>query len=238
MLSPSRAIISLLSCIGLAACAGYALPPDPVTGAASGRIPTNSSIEYRDTPIRVIQPALPQVKIANSQRLGNNAAKIGIIEFSDYQCIYCAEFHRKKFPRIRKEYVDTGVVLFIHKDLPLPMHPQAMPAAIAARCAGAQGRFWDMHDALFAHQDKLNQNSYPGLAKELKLDEAKFRACFENKASYQDIGKDVKTARALGLGGTPSFLIGTIQNDVLTVMRQSSGAPDFSEFAREIEKLR
>ncbi len=165
-------------------------------------------------------------------------AKIGIVEFSDYQCFYCRDFHRKQFAQIKKEYIDTGVVQFIHKDLPLRMHAQAVPAAMVAHCAGAQGRFWDMHDALFTHQGRLGQGLYPELARQLKLDEAKFKACLEGQAHGQGIGQDVSTARQLGLTGTPSFLIGKIEGDTLTIVRQSRGAPGFEVFAQEIEKLR
>lgn len=178
------------------------------------------------------------MSVKNDPRLGSAAAKIGIVEFSDYQCFYCRDFHRKQFAQIKKEYVDTGVLQFIHKDLPLRTHAQAMPAAMAAHCAGAQGRFWEMNGALFAHQDRLAPRLYAELARELKLDETKFSTCLESRAYHQGIAQDAGMARQLGLTGTPSFVIGTIEGDTLTVIRQSSGAPGFEVFAQEIEKLR
>jgi protein-disulfide isomerase len=212
--------------------------PDPSIGADTGRSSHSSGIAYRDGPMRVIESASPQVNVKNDPRLGSATAKIGIVEFSDYQCFYCRDFHRKQFERLKKEYIDTGVVQFIYKDLPLRMHPQAVPAAMAAHCAGAQGRFWDMHDALFANQDRLGQNLFLELARQLNLDEVKFNACLKSQAHVQGIGQDVSTARMLGFTGTPSFLIGKIEGDTLTVVRWSRGALAFEMFAQEIEKLR
>ncbi|BAV32624.1 thioredoxin [Sulfuricaulis limicola] len=179
-----------------------------------------------------------RVNVEDDPRLGSRAAKIAIVEFSDYQCLYCQDFNRRQFVQIKKEYIDTGVVQFIHKDLPLRMHRHAVPAAMAARCAGAQGRFWDMHDALFAHQDRLGQDLYPELARQLDLDVAKFSTCLESQDHGQGIGQDVGVARMLGFTGTPSFLIGKIEGDMLTVVRRSRGALTFEAFAQEIEQLR
>lgn len=234
----SRAVMSILVCTGLAACAGPTSTPDPAAGVDTGRSSRSSGVAYGDRPIRVIENVPVQVNVKDNPRLGSATAKIGIVEFSDYQCFYCRDFHHKQFAQLKKEYIDTGVVQFIHKDLPLRMHAQAMPAAMAARCAGTQGRFWDMHDVLFANQGRLGQKLYTELAHQLNLDKVKFNACLESQAYDQGIGQDVGTARRLGLAGTPSFLIGTIEGDVLTVVRQSRGAPAFEVFAQEIEKLR
>jgi protein-disulfide isomerase len=234
----SRAIMSVLACIGLAACAGPAPAPDPSIGADTGRSSHSSGIAYREQPVRVIESKPPQVNVKNDPRLGSATAKIGIVEFGDYQCFYCRDFHRKQFGRLKKEYIDTGVVQFIYKDLPLRTNRQAVPAAMAAHCAGAQGRFWDMHDALFSHQDRLGQNLFLELARQLNLDEVKFNACLESQAHVQGIRQDVSAARMLGFTGTPSFLIGKIEGDTLTVVRWSRGALTFEVFAQEIEKLR
>lgn len=234
----ARVLFPVLISIGLAACAGSAPSPDPAAGVDTGRSSHSSGVAYRDRPIRVIESTPPQVNVKDDPRLGSAAAKIGIVEFSDYQCLYCRDFHRQQFAQIKKEYIDTGVVQFIHKDLPLRMHPQAVPAANAAHCAGTQGRFWDMHDALFVHQGRLGQKLYPELARQLKLDAAKFSACLESQIHVEGIERDAGAARRLGLTGTPSFLIGTIEGDMLTVVRQSRGAPEFAVFAQEIEKLR
>lgn len=238
MLIVTRAIMSVLVCIGLAACAGRAPVPDSSAGADAGRSSHSSGVAYREQSVRAIGSTPPQVNVKNDPRLGSATAKIGIVEFSDYQCFYCRDFHRKQFERLKKEYIDTGVVQFIHKDLPLRTHRQAVPAAMAAHCAGAQGRFWAMHAALFDQQDRLGQYLFLELARQLNLDVAQFSACLESQTPGQDIRQDASTARMLGFTGTPSFLIGKIEGDTLTVVRWSRGALSFEVIAQEIEKLR
>lgn len=238
MFSAARTLIPFLACIGLMACAGSTPTPDTTSVADSGRSSHSSGIAYRDSPVKVIENTLPQLSVKGDPRLGSATAKIGVVEFSNYQCIYCGDFHLHQFVRLKKEYIDTGLVQFIHKDLPLRMHPQAIPAALTAHCAGAQGRFWEMHDALFSRQESLNEQLYPVLARQLNLDEAKFNTCLTGQVFEQGIRLDLGAARLLGITGTPSFLIGTIEGDTLTVVRQSRGAPGFEVFAREIEKLR
>lgn len=232
----SRAILFLLACIGLAACAAPA--PSPDVGTKDTRRTDTSGVAYREGNVRIIEHAAPRVDLKGAPRLGSSTAKIGIVEYSDYQCLYCRDFHRKQFARIRQEYIDTGLVQFIHRDLPLDMHRHAVTAAVAARCARVQGRFWDMHDALFDNQGRLGADLYPMLARQLKLDEAKFSACLDDRTQGQAIARDLIVARHLGFTGTPSFLIGTIEGDTLTVAREARGAPAFEMFAQEIEKLR
>ena len=213
-----------------------AAPEKPVA-ENNPRSSHSSGIAYRDTPVLPVTASLPQLGLGDAHRLGNPQATIGIVEFSDYQCPYCRGFQQQLYPRLKKEYVDSGVVQFIHKDLPLTrIHPQAMPAALAAECAGAQGRFWEMHDALY--ENALDPALYAGLARRLGLDTEKFSACRGNPASERSIWRDVAEARRLGISGTPSFLIGRIDGNTLTVVRMSQGAPSFEAFAHEIEVLR
>lgn len=228
----SRAILFLLACAGLAACA------TPPAGDEDTRRAGGSGVAYREGNVRIIEHSAPRVGLKGPPRLGSSTAKIGIVEYSDYQCLYCRDFHRKQFARIRQEYIDTGLVQFIHRDLPLKMHRHSVPAAVAARCARAQGRFWDMHDALFDNQGRLGADLYAKLAGQLQLDEAKFSACLREPMHEQDIARDLFMAKRLGFSGTPSFLIGTIEDDTLTVVREARGAPPFDMFAQEIEKLR
>lgn len=233
-----RPVMVILACAGLLACAVPAPSSTPVPSMDSGRSSHPTGIALRDMHVRVVEGSALQLNLEGDPRLGDSAARIGIVEFSDYQCLFCREFHREQFPRLKKEFVETGMVRFIHKDLPLRIHAQAVPAALSAHCAGAQGRFWEMHDALFVHQGRLNPDLYPELARGLKLDEAKFKNCVENQIPETGIREDVSLARRLGLTGTPSFLIGIIEGNTLTVSRQIRGAPAFETFAEEITKLK
>ena len=212
---------------------------EPAPAEAGQRSAQSSGIASQDGSVPIVRMTPPSVVLAGSHRIGSSLAAVAVVEFSDYQCPYCRDFHDRIYPRLKKEYVDTGIAQFVHKDLPLnSIHPQALPAALAASCAGLQKRFWPMHEALYANHGKLSPTLYPLLARELGLDEAKFTACLGDASREQAVMRDVVEARGLGITGTPSFVIGKIQGDVLTVVRLAKGAASFEDFAREIEKLR
>ena len=212
---------------------------EPASAESGQRNAQASGIASRDSAVSIVRMTPPTVVLAGSHRIGSSRATVAVVEFSDYQCPYCREFHDRIYPRLKKEYVETGMVQFVHKDLPLKsIHPQALPAALAASCAGLQKHFWPMHDALYANHGTLSPELYPKLAREFGLDEAKFSACLADPAREQFVMRDVAEARGLGITGTPSFVIGKIQGDVLTVVRVARGAPSFEDFAQEIEKLR
>lgn len=236
-------VASLIAALWLVACASPTSPTvsskEAVATDASQRGSKSSGIAYRDGSVPAVEIAPPRTNLAGAHRLGSSDAKIGIVEFSDYQCPYCGDFHEQIFPKLKQEYVDGGIVQFIHKDLPLRMiHTQALPAALAANCAGAQRHFWEMSNALYAHQGQLGQALYAELARGLKLDAEKFTDCLKDPASVTGIMQDTAEAQRLGINGTPSFLIGKIEGNTLTIVHMARGAPSFEAFAQEIEKLR
>ena len=236
-------IFLMVATVLLSACT----TPTPVPASAGElatadtrqRSPKSSGIAYQESAVAIAKIAPPMVGLAGAHRMGSAQATIGIVEFSDYQCPYCRGFHDQVFPRLKKEYVDTGIVQFIHKDLPLKsIHPQALSAALAASCAGAQQRFWPMHEALYANNGRLAPALYPQLGRELGLDNTKFTICLADAASEQAVMRDVAEARGLNITGTPSFVLGKIEGNMLTVVRVARGAPSFETFVEEIEKLR
>jgi protein-disulfide isomerase len=146
--------------------------------------------------------------------MGDPNAPVTIVEFTDYQCPYCSGHSLETLPSIVSEFVDTGRVYYILKDLPLDqLHPDARAAAEAARCAGDQGAYWAMHDALFANQSEwANQGDaaaelFVGYAEELGLDETEMTACIESGRFKDDVEANVAEARALGISGTPMFFV-------------------------------
>jgi protein-disulfide isomerase len=168
--------------------------------------------------------------------LGAATAPVTVIEFTDLQCPYCARFARETWPRVRKEYVDTGKVRFATRDLPLPFHAYAVPAAVAARCAGAQGKYWEYREALFAVQSRLASEPYAALATQLGLDPVHFASCRADPATLQSVQEDAALAAAQGITGTPSFVIGRLvdgefSGDVL------AGAASFEVFAARLDAL-
>ncbi len=150
---------------------------------------------------------LPQpsarVEVANAPRLGSETAPVQIIEFADYECPYCQQVNGD-VRRLREQFGQQ--VSFVFKDFPLPMHPLAVKAAEAARCAGAQGKFWQYHDALFDSK-RLQTSELKRQARELNLDAARFDQCLENGEQTSAVKKDSQEGLRLGLQGTPSFFI-------------------------------
>lgn len=161
--------------------------------------------------------------------LGEKDAPVTIVEFSEYQCPYCKRHIDQVVPQIMKKYVDTGKVKYIFRDFPLEFHSNAMPAALAAECAGDEGddKYFEMHDALFANQAELSEEKIKELAKEIRLDMNQFNKCFDNETHKKEIEKDIEDGKTAGVTGTPAFII---NGWGLT------GAQPFSEFEKLIEQ--
>ena len=169
--------------------------------------------------------------------LGRASAVLTIFEFSDYQCSHCRRFHAEVLPALRHAYIDTGKVQLIFKDYPLSQHTEAMPAAVAGRCAAAQDKFWPMNELLFANQARLAAALYPKLAEALALDVEAFKTCTQNPALRVAVERDQKQALGLGITATPGFLIGRMQGERMLVERVGNGFIDFATLSAELDKL-
>ena len=169
--------------------------------------------------------------------LGKGTAPVALVEYSDYQCPYCQQFHAAVLPRLKRDYIDTGKLILFFRDLPLPMHPQALPAAVAARCAAQQGKFWPMNEALFAQQSALAPALYPRLAEALGLDGARFRQCRDDPETAQRVRRDVRDVDGYELSATPTFLLGRYDGTRIEIRNVARGYADFDTFARAIDGL-
>lgn len=173
-----------------------------------------------------------------TQTEGYPTAKVVLLEFSDFQCPFCGQFARGTLMSLRREYVDTGKVLLAFAHMPLAtIHPYAMKAADAAECAGEQGRFWAMHDRMFADQAKLDVASLKTSAQLLHLDTAAFDRCLSNSAAHR-VQANAKEAARLGVSGTPTFFVGTlISAGQVKVLQRFSGALPLDRFRAVLEPL-
>jgi len=156
---------------------------------------------------------ITELLLKGEPALGSSHAPLTIVEFSDFECPYCRVFHEQVLPSLKREYIDTGLVRFIHKDLPLPFHQQAMPAAAAARCAGEQNRYWDLYGALFDQQNCLDCKGVLGIAKELRLDSSALQACMQREATQTLIKANRSEAALHNIRATPTFVIGPSRKD-------------------------
>jgi len=145
-----------------------------------------------------------KIDAGKSPAKGPANAKVTIIEFSDFQCPYCKRGH-DTMEEVLKAYPKDVKVVFKH--YPLPFHKEAEPASKAAYAAQQQGKFWEFHDALFNNQDKLGTDFYLATAKELKLDEAKFKADMNSEAAAKQVKDDSELGSTNGIQGTPGFFV-------------------------------
>ena len=155
--------------------------------------------------------------------LGPAAAKVTIVEFSDFQCPYCRT-SQQSLRQILREYGDRVRLVFKH--LPLDIHEQAFPAAIAAYCAGEQRQFWAFQDALFA-ANELSAETFHKIAAGLRIDNPEFKLCLSSSSARSGVLADIRLARQLGFNSTPTFLV----NGKIV-----QGAIGYDEFKRIVEK--
>jgi protein-disulfide isomerase len=138
-----------------------------------------------------------------------------------------------------REYIQTGKVKYVIRDLPLAsIHPLAMKAAEATHCAGEQGKYWEMHGVLFANQRQLARPDLSKHAQALGLDVAAFDQCLDKETSVARIRKDLAEAQRLQITGTPTFVLGLTSPDSsqITGLR-ISGAQPYQAFKDAIERL-
>ncbi|HJO38084.1 MAG: thioredoxin domain-containing protein [Vicinamibacterales bacterium] len=182
------------------------------------------------------QPQSAEVSIAGAHSLGSVDAPVTVVEFTDYQCPFCSRFATTTFAELKAKYIDTGQVRLVSRDLPLPMHANAERAAYAARCADEQGQYWEMREVMFGNINALGDASLVDYASGLGLDRAGFEACL-GSGKYRDVVQaDMAAASALGLTGTPSFIVGrasgdTVEGNIIV------GAQPFAAFDGQIQAL-
>ena len=151
--------------------------------------------------------------LVNVRALGSPNAPVTMVEFTDLQCPYCRQYVTATFEEIKKNWIDTGKLRYISRDFPLDIHPLSMTAARAARCAGEQGKFWDMRTTLMKNANLLSQDYITQTAENLKLDLKTFASCTASGKYDADIQSEEVEGFRLGVEGTPTFLLGKTQPD-------------------------
>lgn len=155
---------------------------------------------------------------------GKKGASVRVVEFADFQCPYCSQA-ADNMRELEKSYGDR--VEFVYRHFPLrSIHPDAQRAAEFSQCAGAQGKFWEMHDKMYAAQDALDEQSLRGQAQAAGIDTAKLDECLTSGKGATEVNQDFEAASELGVGGTPTFFVNG---------RQHLGAPSVEGLAAAIE---
>ena len=197
--------LGALAILGIAAIAYLAAGPNSASTATT------------------IDPNLPPPAV-EGYLMGSPAAPIEIAEWADFECPGCAQFATMTEPDMRTRIVDAGLARFRFYDFPLPQHPNAMAAHLAAACGGDQNKFWEMHDRIFQNQHRWNgqaarnpKSLFAKYAEEAGLDENAWDDCYDEKRHVARIQASVAEGQKRGVGSTPTFFIGNMKvNSVLT----------------------
>lgn len=188
------------------------------------------------------QPAAPtapervKLKIGKEYALGKSDAPLVMLEYTDYQCPFCNRFHTTTFPELKKQYIDTGKIRFISRSYPLSFHPHAMKAAQAVLCAGDQGKFWQLKDALMTNSAKMSPELITSQARDAGLDMGAFQTCMDSGKHDAEIKDGIAAAEAIGINGTPSFVLGRMNGDYLEGFK-IVGAQPFAAFDAVAKEL-
>ena len=190
-------------------------------------------------PAAAPQPPLPaELTIQGAPMKGSADAPVAIVEFSDFQCPFCERHFSQTMGLLDKEYISTGKVKYVFRHFPLErIHPQAFKASEAAECASGEGKFWDMHDRLFANQRMLKPPDLLKHAEAVGLNGAKFASCLTGETAAR-IRADLTLGAQAGVMATPNFFLGTpIPGGRIKVTRKLNGAVPFATFKAAIDAL-
>jgi protein-disulfide isomerase len=200
----SRALAALLLAVACTSGGGTSKTSESTAVAPGSSVPVQAAAPAQDS-------ALIRADLSRIQ--GSPNAPLWVIEVSDFQCPFCRQWHERTYAAFRDEFVKTGKVRMAYVNFPIASHEFAVQSAEAAMCAGEQGKFWEMHDALFATQDKWEQMPSPtpvfdSLAKASGVDLSRWRQCVTSGKMKPLISADRERAAHAGANATPSFMIG------------------------------
>jgi len=191
------------------------------------------------TPEQFGPKIIRNISLDDDPMRGNPDALITIVEFSDFQCPFCAKFHKDTLPLLEKNYISTGKVNFVYRDFPIvSIHPNAVPAALASECADDQGKFWEIHDMIFENQrswqglqPSQSTNLFKEYAAEIGLNMDEFNSCVDSGKYLNEIQNDLNDGREYGVTGTPGFFVGNAEIGFTKLI----GAQPFSSFQKIID---
>ncbi len=210
--------------------------------------------------LEVVQRELREIKSLLRERLGSPSggaqsivlsigdgpfkgapdARVTLVEFTDYQCPFCARHQRDTVPRLQEAYIKTGKLKYVVRDFPLEsIHPAAVKAAEATHCASEGGKYWEMHERLFANPPALGSDDLVPHAQALGLDSQAFTRCLESGKYATRVRQARAEGERAGVRGTPAFFLGLTEpnGEKITAVTTIRGAQPFARFEEAIEKL-
>lgn len=178
--------------------------------------------------------------VGDAPAKGQADAPLTLVEYTDYQCPFCARHSQTVLPQLVKNFIDTGKVRYVLRDFPLAsIHPHAAKAHEAAHCAGEQGKYWELHDLLFANQKELQAEKLAGYAAAVGVaDAGAFQACVDSGKYDEQTKTGVTEGTKVGVRGTPTFALGrTEANGTISAVKLIRGAQGVPAFAEQIQAL-
>ena len=174
--------------------------------------------------------------IDGSPALGPIDAPVTVVEFSDFECPYCRGFHNEVLKPLMRDYIDKGLVRFVHKDLPLPFHREADLAARVARCSQADGNYWQTYERLFDRQSCLNCQGAAAVANADPEVQKQLNRCADEAATRTLVNIDRSEAELNGIRATPTFIIGPTIGPNRHQGEVHEGAMPWPEFRRLVDE--
>jgi protein-disulfide isomerase len=199
----------------------------PAQAPAPAPVPAIANVDY-------------VIDIAGAAVKGAPSARVAIIEFSDYECPFCSRHALNTLPELAKEYIDTGKIRYVFRNLPLEsIHPNAMRAAVAAECAGEQGKYWQLHDRMFANPRALDATSLLNHGKAEGLDVTRFQQCISSDKYNAKIRADLVESGRVGATSTPSFFVAVLTpgSSQARAVRMIRGAHPYPTFKAAIDSV-
>lgn len=181
-----------------------------------------------------------KLSIAGKPVKGKQSAKVTVVEFSDYQCPFCARHFRETLPQLDEEYIKTGKVQYVFKDFPLEqIHPNAVRIAEVMNCAARQGKYWKLHDFTFTNQNSVERMTSDEYAAAADLDAGALQTCINDAHVQDEIREDMNEGRRLSVWGTPTFFIGLtdVGSSHVKALHMLRGAQPYEQFKAIIEPL-
>lgn len=210
---------------------------EQVAALKEGVADLNAKLDKVGTAKPAVPSAPNSLPLPAEPSMGDKDAEVAIIEFTDFQCPFCARHFRDVLPEIKRDYIDKGKVRYWVQDFPLSFHKQAPSAAVAMRCAGLQGQYWPMHEALFRNASELETTLYQQLAADFGLNQESFNRCMADKGMQQKVQDSLVQGERYGVSGTPKFFVGRIKGGQLVEVTSISGAQGFQVFQSRLDKL-
>jgi protein-disulfide isomerase len=234
--------------IGAALLGGASLArADGITSEQAQQILDELKAIHKSLDARPAAPAQPAAQApvddkvnmafpAGGFSVGKDNAPLVLVEYTDYQCPFCQRYHNDSFAQIKTNFIDTGKVRYVSRDFPLPFHENARRSATAARCAAEQGKFWELRHTMIVNASQLQPDKLGGYAQSVSMDVPKFQACVDSDKYRAAIDKDIAEGTAAGVNGTPSFVLGRIENGKLQGVRMV-GAMPYPQFEAKIQEM-